>query len=248
MHAARISFGLGVAVAALVTLAARPAAGAGGILLSADFDDKPIDEPIGQGGASAAEPVQVDGNVSAIVRDSPTATPSLEISDIDDFAAGFVRFELLNGVEATEGTLTIDVDLWFDVFDAYGLYVREPGSSVFQFATLRFISNGSVSLSDTAGDVGTVGTYETARAYPVRLVYRMNEGTYDLWLDGTEVVTARAHGVTTRGAGAMLFGPTSDGNLDGMVYVDNLTVTGEGVTPAAPRSWGAVKALHRSAR
>ena len=233
---------VGVVLAVMALPVAGVAAGPGLTLLSANFDDKAIDQPIGIGGASVGEPVQVDGNVVAIVRDTPTTTPSLEIADADDFASGTVRFELENNLEVVDGILTIDVDLWFDTLDSYVMYVREPSFSVHQFLSLRFDNGGSVAYGDAAGSGGTIGSYETGRPYPVHVAFDMDAGTYDVWLDGKEVVTGRAHGITKRGVGAVLIGLNSDVNLEGSVYVDNLIAIGVGVTPAESRSWGDVKA------
>jgi len=194
------------------------------VLLLADFDDLPIDEPVGTSGAAAGEPVSVDPAITAIVRGTPLATPALEIRDNDDFSAGYARFQLLGDVEVSAGLLAIDADLYFVEFEGYTIAVREAFSSASSFANVDFSEWGDVSLSDAAGALGPVGDYETGRVTRLRLLFDLDAGTYDVFLDGQVVVAGRAHGVTGTGIGAVLVGTIHDPDLAGTFLVDDLRV------------------------
>jgi hypothetical protein len=201
--------------------------GLGMVHLQADFNDKTIDAPIGTGGASVGEPVEVSPSITAIVRAEPMATPSLEIQDNHDYSAGSARFEFLASAEITAGVFAISTDMWFHElspgFDFF-IYIREQGSSANKFGDLRFTPSGSVTLYDSNGYYGNIGTYEIGRVYPVKYEFDMDAGTYDVYLDGVLVVDDRAHGVVDRGVGAVLFGCGHDSDYDGYFNVDNIFV------------------------
>ena len=58
----------------------------------------------------------------------------------------------------------------------------------------------------------------------------MDEGTYDINLDGVSLVSGRSHGVTAHGIGAVLVGTDSSTMPGALFYVDRLRVTrGDGI-------------------
>jgi YVTN family beta-propeller protein len=214
-----------VLAALLVLIGASATAQADTVYLQADFDDKEIDAPIGTGGAAVGEPVYVGSQITAIVRDEPFPTPSLEIADNDDYAAGTARFEFLGGVEVSSGMLYMAADLWFEEYEDFIVLVREQGSSACSFASIYFSDGGGVYIRDEGGDHGLVGLYETGRIVPLMLVYDLDLGTYDFWFDGDLLLADEPHDVTTcSGIGSFLFGCGHDENLDGRMYVDNIYV------------------------
>lgn len=213
-------------------------------LLVADFDSKTVDQPIGTGGPSAGEPNTVDPMVTAIVRAAPFESPCLEIRDNDTFAAGTVRFDFVDGNELTTGTVTFDADLWFDALENFNIYIRESGSSAASFLNLGFGDDGSVFYNDK-NPGGLLGTYTAGAPVHLKLVFRMEEGTYDIRLGGVDVLTERAHGVTERGVGAILFGTAHDADLEGTFFIDNVSASGTGVSPTKDQSWGSTKASFR---
>jgi hypothetical protein len=144
-------------------------------LLWADFNDKPIDRPIGTGGAAVGEPVHVDPWVTAIVRAYPFPTPSLETQDNDDHTAGAVRFEFLGSAEITSGIVTITTALWFDTFEDYNLYVREQGTSPRSFLSMHFTPTGAIVANDDDSSLGTIGSYELHQG-PKRDLLRAGPG------------------------------------------------------------------------
>jgi hypothetical protein len=218
--------------------------------LFADFNDKAIDQPIGEGGPEVGEPVEVyTTTISAIVRQEPMGSPSLEIRDISSFGAGFVVFELLDGAELTSGTVSVSADFWFQNQTSSSRFlfqIRERGSTEMKFADLRFNPTSSVDLVDAQGYAGIIGHYETDRRYRVVLEYDMDAGTYDVWLDGERALNDRAHGVAERGIGWVIFGCFDDDDQEGLFNIDAVSVTDYfQEVPVLESSWGRIKASFR---
>lgn len=217
--------------------------------LVATFDDKTVDAPIGTGGAAVGEPISVDALITAFVRSAPFPSRSLEIQDNDTFSAGSLRFEFLNGVEVSSGLVVILADLYFFEFSEgwqFTLYVREAQFSSESFLTARFLSDGNITANDKNSSLGVIGSYQTGQPLSVILAYNMDAGTYDVYLDGVQVVTDEPHGVTDRGIGAVLFGCDSDADLTGKFAIDQIRVL-DYLPPVAvePATWGKIKALFR---
>jgi len=207
------------------------------IYLAADFNDQPLDLPIGTDGPEFGQPVWVDPQITAIVRDYPMPTPCLEIQDNDDYAAGTVRFEFLGGVELTSGFVTMTMNLWFhEVSPGFSFRVgfREHGSSVYKFCDLDFTDWGAVYCYDHDTNIGQIGTYEVGRVYPVRVSFDMDAGIYSVWLDGILAVHDESHGVVSRGVGALLCSCLHDPDLDGLFNVDDILITDQEVVTTIP--------------
>lgn len=217
--------------------------------LRADFDLEPLDTPIGTGGPGVGQPVSVDESITAIVRGAPMPSPCLEITDIDDYAAGTVRFELLGGAEIASGRIAISLNLRFDAVapgHAFVLGVRERDGSVFNFATVDFSDSGEITLGDENSTGDLIGSWNAGRRIGIGLDFDMDGRTYDVWLGDTLVRDDASHGIAAAGIGALYVGCLHDPDLEGRVYVDDILVS-DVYTPApvAPGSWGAIKGLYR---
>lgn len=217
--------------------------------LVATFNDKTADVPIGTGGAAVGEPISVDPLITAFVRSAPFPSRSLEIQDNDTFSAGSLRFEFLNGVEVSSGLVVILADLYFFEFSEgwqFTLYVREAQFSSESFLTARFLLDGNITANDKNSSLGVIGSYQTGQPLSVILAYNMDAGTYDIYLDGVQVVADEPHGVTDRGIGSVLFGCDSDADLAGKFAIDQIRVL-DYLPPVAvePATWGRIKALYR---
>lgn len=244
MRSNRTSLLLGI----LTVVLAASLAGADTIYLQANFDDKPLDMAIGTGGSAVGEPVEVASSITAIVRAAPLATPSLELQDNHDFTTGTATFEFLGSAEITTGLVVISANLWFHELSPgyrFMLYVREQGGAASSFATIYFNSDGSVRSFDANGSNGIIGSYQISRPFPVRLVYDMDAGTYDVYLDDQLVLADRAHGVVGSGVGSVLFGCLDDPDYDGRYSVDDILVTDYLPSASAGATWGWMKALFR---
>ncbi len=203
-------------------------ASAGQVYLWADFNDKPINSPIGTKGASEGEPVEVYSGIIATVRAGPMPTPSLELQDDSGATTGLVAFEFLGSAELTTETVAVSADLWFhELSPGYDflLYVREQGGAAKSFANVSFNSSGEVFFSDaTTPYTKLIGEYPLDRVFPIKIVFDMEAGTTDVWLDGRLVLADDTHGITDRGIGSVYFGCDYDAALDGSFYVDNISV------------------------
>jgi len=195
------------------------------VLLEADFDDKPIDQPIGTGGAAVGEPINVGSSITAIVRDTPMATPSLEIADSSQTSAGAARFELLDGAEVSSGWLRISMQAYLpDLESDFVIMIRESGSSAYAFADVDFAQDGQIWGSDAAGGTGALGPYLPNTLQAVELLFDLEGHTWDLYVNGILLLDQRDHGITTAGIGAVLVGCGWDSDEIGTGYVDNLLV------------------------
>ena len=232
--------------ALVLSLAVATQAVAGVTYLQANFDDKPLDQPIGEGGPTVGEPVEADSPyLTTAVRDAPMPTPSLELTDISDCCAGYVRFGFLDEAEITTGTLVLSADLWIPVTpDESGCSIglRERESSAFNFADLHFSADGILWCGDDGGSLGQVGTYSAGVVIHVLIEFNLDAGTYDVRVDDQLLVDDQPHDVVGVGVGSVLISCTHDPNTGDSYCFDNIFVGDFDPTPVAPPSWGNVKA------
>ena len=236
----RLSLALMTALCSMLLVSS---ASAGEIFLEANFNDKTIDAPIGTGGPTVGEPVLIDlGPAGAVVRDAPMPTPCLQIVDESDYYAQSVRFEFLGDAEIASGPVVIRADLWIPAQESSGfsLGVRERETSAGTFLTLYF-AGGDISATDAHGYLGVVGVYATDQVTSVRIAFDMTAGTYDLSIDGLQVVNDEPHGVVGVGIGAVLFGYLNDAEVGDTYFIDQIYVGDADPTPAEISTWGAVK-------
>jgi hypothetical protein len=137
-----------------------------------------------------------------------------------------LRWQFLDNIEITTGTIAFDLDVGFGVVDSYQLNVREAGSSASSFTNLYFLSNGNLYLTDAAGVAAIPpASYSANQFYRVRLIYDMDNGTYTAMLNDLVLVENRPHGVSTgRGIGTILTGFQSITAFGGPMWVDALQV------------------------
>lgn len=200
------------------------------VLLEANFNDKPLDQQIGTGGPEVGEPISIFAGLSTIVRAAPLVSPSLEFSESTSGTARHARFEFLDGEEVVHGDVNIHMRIQAAQFDTFDIAVRESTTSAQSFAGVVFTNFGSLSASDASGSLGTIGSYSVNTVYELGLLFHMDEGTYDIKLNGATLVSGRAHGITGRGIGAVLVGPGSLATPGALFYVDRLRVTrGDGI-------------------
>ncbi|HOX25753.1 MAG TPA: FlgD immunoglobulin-like domain containing protein [Candidatus Krumholzibacteria bacterium] len=193
-------------------------------LLTANFNDEPIGQPIGTGGAALGQPIEYSG-CTPTVENGGFATPALLIQDESTTTTSRVRFGFLNDIEAT-GDLSISFRLYFESLESYFVYLREEGTSAAQFLTLKFTPTGDVLFDDetSAGTHYHTESYVAQQPIHVELAYYAALGVYSVWMDGERVVHRREHGVAGRGIGGILFGASFDGNVDGQMRVDAINV------------------------
>jgi hypothetical protein len=196
------------------------------LVLDADFDTKTVGQPIGYGGAALGEPTLASPGLTSVVVDVGMGNRILRLDAPPTGSARTMRWEFLHNAEIRTGMVAFDLDVGFGVLDNYQIYIREATSSTSSFTTLRFFSNGTISLSDAGGSAGLAGvSYAANQVYRVRLIYDMDSATYTAMLNDTVLVENRAHGVSTgRGIGAIATGIQSSAVVGGPMFIDALQV------------------------
>lgn len=187
----------------LLALSAHPGVHAQSVLLLAEFDEQPLNMPIGVGGPELGQPISVHPDLSAVVVDNGLPSPALRLSQTVTGTTKSARFELLGGVEITTGELSLRFAVRAQSLERFLVRVREQGSSTASFSSLTFTETGTVALGDT-GPAIFVANYVPGQYYRFELRHHLAQGTYDLYVDGVRVVQDRAHGVTGQGIGALL--------------------------------------------
>jgi len=200
------------------------------LLLEAEFNDQPLDQQIGTGGAAQGEPVSLALNLSAIVRAGPRPTPSLELSHASTGVARSALIAFLDNEEMNHGDLIIKLTVRAAQLDYFSVGLRETGTPIQVFLALIFTAQGNISVNDANGFAGNLASYSANVDHRLRLEYHMDRGTYDIELDGVLILSERSHGITERGIGALLVGTDSQTDAGSLFYVDNIRVVrGDGI-------------------
>ncbi len=196
------------------------------VALEADFDDKTVGLPIGLGGAAVHEPVSKDLEIQAIVLEEAPGVNILDIASTNNASAPGVRWQFLDNLEVRTGLAIMDFDILMTTRDNYAVYLRERDTAAQSFMTLQFDSDGLMRLSDANGAVFSGGiTYVANRVYQYRLVFDLDAGIYNVFRDGIPLARERAHGVTTRGLGAILYSISNDAQLSAHLQMDSLRIS-----------------------
>jgi hypothetical protein len=208
------------------------------LLLDATFADKPVGEDIQLRGAFYGEPVSFSGQQLPYVEvGMPLGNKALVIEDDVAGATNSARFEFYNGAEPASQPVSISFAASFDVVDGYNVYVREQGSSAKRFCDMQFTSSGGIQFKDEASSTAvfaTAGPYAADELVVVEMAFESGLNVYSIWVDGKRVVHRRAHGITDRDVGRVIFGNRNDADLDGVFRVDRIRCRTLGQPVAAP--------------
>lgn len=214
-------------LAGLVVCALSQAPAIGQVLLDADFQDQPVDQPIGVGGAAAGQPVLVSSLLSAVVRDAPMASRSLELAWAGaSSSASFVRFELPGGTEVVDGELLVEFELLPQTATTHLVGIREAGTSFRTFGDLRLHSNGLMQVSDGAGFVLVPDGWSAGTTLRFWFLYDMDARVWSFGLDGKAIVVDRplSPPADGRGIGAVLFGLDFGSPPASCLSIDNIRI------------------------
>lgn len=217
-------------VLGLALLAVAPALSAGGgspqMLLLAEFDEQPLDQPIGTGGAAMGQPVNISTNIAAVVRAMPMSSQSLELTWTEPRTwSEVIRFHWLDNLDITSGTVEIVMDVHPGPLSQYLIRLREPTTATRNFGELRLTSGGRIWVADATGDV-QIAFWQPDTPFSVLWTYDMDAGTFDVAIDGIMLVDDRPHGVAPgMGLGSILVGFGSSSAPDSRLSVDNIVVT-----------------------
>ena len=228
----------------LVLLALPGPAPAQTVYMDVSFDDQPLDTPLGTGGPAVGQASWIDENLELTVRDTPFATPCLEIHNTDLVNAHNFVF-LMPGGPVSSGLVVIDLDLWLQATGAgWEWWVGLSSLASGQLNQLTVNGTGLLTLSD-GGGTAFMGTAPLGRPVPVRWAFSLDEGTYSAWVDGIEVVTDRAIGVADPDVYSFTFICGWEAHADNVFWIDRLRVKDTLEDVAVERAtWGRVKRLY----
>ncbi|MGB0134899.1 hypothetical protein [Dokdonella sp.] len=198
--------------------------------LSIDFNDKTPGESLGEGGVALGEPINLSSLDTLIIESSPGENFLVVANDLTDFAARSLRWEFEDEAEFAEGLISISLDFTPSVRDSYAMYVLENAGSSKDFLRLNFNDDGVLFANDSAGFIGQYFIdYDGGDTIHIEILFDMDARTSSLLINGTSLFSARAHGVSDRGVGAIRTGyaPSSNGSafaLDNLLVLSNVAL------------------------
>lgn len=199
-----------LALLSLGCLLATPGWATTTVLLNANFNDKPLNTPIGSGGPTVGEPISVDSFLDARVQAAPLATPSLHLWSLaSSSSVRYLAFELLGGAEIQTGQVRVAFTLRAPaVLSQLNVIIREQGSTADSFGSLTFTAAGTINTSDASGQLANIRAYAAGETMDVEYFYHLDVGTYDLRINNVLLLDNRPHGVTdpAEGIGRLSFG------------------------------------------
>ncbi|MEE4640091.1 MAG: hypothetical protein V2J42_15265 [Wenzhouxiangella sp.] len=196
-------------------------------VLLADFSNKPLDQPIGTGGAAAGEPVQLSPLIEARVRAAPGGGRELELSKEPSSGTASIRFEFLDSEEVTTGQMRFRVALRLgtaDQFSRVGLLLRERPGSAQAFLNLNLFSDGEAQIRRSGFPLDRFDNSVSLSALNlVEILYDLDEKTFSLCLNGRVLASALDLGIeTARGIGSVLISLPAEG--DTLAWLDGVEV------------------------
>jgi len=210
--------------------------------VTATFDDKTVDQPIGTGGPALGEPTWVDAEIEAIVRATPFETLCLEVRNLT--GGGNLGFEL--GGPISEGIVAIIIDLWFYEGTVCNYWLDSYNSSWQQLTKISFNSDGTFYIVDPAGRATEDMPCPTGRALPVLMVFNLDAGTYSVWVDEVQQVNDRPLSVTIYDFQRIMVAAGWDCPEGNRFSMDQIRIIDrEPQVPVETPTWGSLRALFR---
>jgi len=240
---ARFVKALPVAAAVCLLFWSLPSPAPGGqSYLSATFNDKTIDKPIGTGGPALGEPNWVDEEIEAIVRATPFETPSLEIRNLT--SAGNMGFELDDAV--SEGIVAVIIDLWLYKDNPCTTWLDLYNSGWNLLAKVEFESNNTFSIHDADGVVVSGAPFAAGRPLPLLMVLDFDADTYSIWIDAVQQVSERFLNITSPNFRRIIFYAGWDCPEGNHFSIDQVRIIDhEPQVPVEVPTWGRLRALFR---
>ncbi len=214
-------------LAGLIVLPLAASATPMALSLDADFQDQPVDQPIGLGGAAAGQPVSVSDLLSAVVRDTPMVSRSLELAwAAPSSTASFVRFELPDGVEVTDGELLIEFELLPQTATTHLVAIREAGTSARNFGGLRLNSSGQMQVGDGAGFVLVPGGWSAGTTLRPWFLYDLDARVWSFGIGDQTVLVDRplSPPADGRGIGSLSFGLDFNSPPESKLSIDSIQI------------------------
>lgn len=195
------------------------------LVLDANFEDKILMQTIDTGGAAVGEPATIsNGLITEIIQDGMN-NQALLLENSTAGSARAMRWEFIDNLEIHTGIVAIEIDIEFNELDNYQILVRENSGSSSSFTTTRFLANGNITVSDSNGTAGIVGTYQANQRHRLRFTFDVDNETYTALLDDDILVKDRPHGVNNgNGIGSVLVAFQSTAATNAFFIIDDFQV------------------------
>jgi hypothetical protein len=197
------------------------------LVLDADFDAEPVNQPLPPGNAANHRPVSINPAITADVLSAGAGNNALRLTlPAATGIAATVRWQFLDDIELLEGIVALETSVQFAARDHFSFSVREAATSSASFATVEFLGNGNIRISETgSGFVISPNAYSGGVRYRLRVTFDQVRGTYSVVLNDTPLVVGRPHGSTSgRGIGSLLMGFQSSASAGASMLVDDVQV------------------------
>ncbi|MGY6588825.1 MAG: hypothetical protein ACXIUB_11140 [Wenzhouxiangella sp.] len=198
-------------------------------LLMADFNNKPLNQPIGTGGAVMGEPTFVSPVIDAIVRQSPGGGRMLEMFMEERPSTASVRFQFFNDQEVTGGQVLIQARVRLaaeDEFSNIGISLREANGATQSFLNMNLLSNNRRLQVIRPGVpvTGFNGVLALSDANDLAILYDLDEAQISVCLNGSLLIDELPTLFeSTRGIGSLLLSQSGIGG-DTVVNLEELRV------------------------
>lgn len=208
-------------------------------ILLANFNNKPLNQPIGTGGATVGEPTSVPSAIDAIVRAAPGGGRMLEMFMEQRPSTAAVRFQFLNNQEVSSGELIIRARIRLaaeDEFNNIGLLLREAGTSAQSFMDISLLS-ANRRLQIRRPGVSMTSFFNVLRlsdANDLEILYNLEEMHLSVCLNGS-LLTSELPTLfeSKRGIGALLISMLGNAG-DTQVSLEDVLVQRRALEPQIP--------------
>lgn len=205
------------------------------VVLEADFDDKPLGQAIGSGGARVGEPVGVDSTLITEVIAATSGGRALELRAASQPFPQSLRWQLLDQIEIGSGLVLFQFELRSSTLDDAALLFRESGGATRNFLDLRLRANGDITASADNVSLGVIATYAPGDIQAYEVLFNMDADTVSIARDGAVLLDEHAFGSGDRGIGSFVIGFDSAASAGGSLTLDSILVRASDVRdiPAA---------------
>lgn len=196
-------------------------------ILLANFNNKPLNQPIGTGGAAVGEPDDISPLIEAIVRAAPGGGRELELVKEPSFGTAAVRFQFLDLEEVTEGQLLVRMTLRLgsvEDFSSASLLLRERFNAAQSFLNFDLFNDGDSQVRRPGFPALRFNnTVNLSALNRIEVLYDLDERLFSVCLNGSVLATDLEPGIQTeRGIGSLRLSLPAAG--DTLVWIDQVEV------------------------
>ncbi|MGY6553155.1 MAG: hypothetical protein ACXIUM_01405 [Wenzhouxiangella sp.] len=213
----------------VLTLCISHAAMAAETILVADFNNKPLNQPIGTGGAAVGEPTSVSSLIEAVVRAAPGGGRMLEMFMEQRPSTQSVIFQFLDDQEVSSGSLVIRARLRLaaeDEFTTIIIRLREANGASQSFMNMNLTSDGRrlQFLRPGVSAISIANVLNLSAANDLEILYSLDDRHVSVCLNGALLIDELPTLFeSTRGIGRFLVSLPGAGG-DHLVGLEDLRV------------------------